>query len=563
VPLGFRGASSGCAAPLSRSFSKFLETTIHTLRLPEPVPRASARRRPIQERSINSSFDTLGLLPELLRAIAGQGYTQPTPIQLQAIPEVLAGRDLLAAAQTGTGKTAGFVLPLLQLLKTHKTKGSPDGRRPPRVLILTPTRELAAQVEESVRTYGAYLPTTSAVVYGGVGMQPQVTTLRRGVEILVATPGRLLDHVQQKTVDLSRIEILVLDEADRMLDMGFIRDIRRILALLPQQRQNLLFSATFTQEIRELAHSFLTDPVVVEVARRNAPSELVRQVAHPVDAGRKRELLSHLIGNGGWKQVLVFTRTKHGANRLAEQLRRDGISADAIHGNKSQSHRTRTLADFKEGELRVLVATDLAARGLDIEELPHVVNYDLSHVPEDYVHRIGRTGRAGVEGEAVALVCAEDRPLLEGIERLLCRSIEQRVVAGFEPGTGSAHAQPLSQPSRRPATPRPGARGAKERSARASARRPQSASRRRSDAVSGTRSGTTGQNSSGAAPQPRSGSAGQRRGPRSGSRPASASGDAARSAPSATPRAIKPDARRAQKKSAFAALLAGARRLIG
>ena len=254
--------------------------------------------------------------------------------------------------------------------------------------------------------------------------------------------------MQQKTVDLSRIEILVLDEADRMLDMGFIRDIRRILALLPKQRQNLLFSATFTQEIRELAHSFLTDPVVVEVARRNAPSELVKQVVHPVDAGRKRELLAHLISSGGWKQVLVFTRTKHGANRLAEQLRRDGISADAIHGNKSQSHRTRTLADFKAGELRVLVATDLAARGLDIEELPHVVNYDLSHVPEDYVHRIGRTGRAGVEGEAVALVCAEDKPLLAAIERLLNRSIDQRVVAGFEPGTGSARGEPRAQPAR-------------------------------------------------------------------------------------------------------------------
>jgi ATP-dependent RNA helicase RhlE len=458
------------------------------------------------------------------------------------------------------------VLPLLQLLKTNKTKGSPDGRRPPRVLILTPTRELAAQIEESVRTYGTYLPATSTVVYGGVGMQPQVTALKRGVEILVATPGRLLDHVEQKTVDLSRIEILVLDEADRMLDMGFIRDIRRILALLPKQRQNLLFSATFIPEIRELAHSFLTDPVVVEVARRNAPSELVNQVVHPVDAGRKRELLSHLISSGGWKQVLVFTRTKHGANRLAEQLRRDDISADAIHGNKSQSHRTRTLADFKAGELRVLVATDLAARGLDIEELPHVVNYDLSHVPEDYVHRIGRTGRAGVEGEAIALVCAEDRPLLAGIERVLNRSIEQRVVAGFEPGTGSARAEPRDQPSRRPASPR-SERGTKARPAHpSSAPRSESGSRRRSASTTEGRSGQGGRKSSGNASQVRNESPGQRGGRRGGGpRPANgnANANAKRPTGSAAPRGAKPEARGGQKKGTFAALLAGARRLIG
>jgi len=477
---------------------------------------------------------------------------------------VLAGRDLLAAAQTGTGKTAGFVLPLLQLLKTVKTKGSPDGRRPPRVLILTPTRELAAQVEESVRTYGAYLPTTSAVVYGGVGIQPQVTALRRGVEILVATPGRLLDHVQQKTVDLSRIEFLVLDEADRMLDMGFIRDIRRILALLPKQRQNLLFSATFSAEIRELAHSFLTNPVVVEVARRNAPSELVNQVVHPVDAGRKRELLAHLIGSGGWKQVLVFTRTKHGANRLAEQLRRDGISADAIHGNKSQSHRTRTLADFKGGELRVLVATDLAARGLDIEELPHVVNYDLSHVPEDYVHRIGRTGRAGVEGEAVALVCAEDRPLLAAIERLLNRSIEQRIVPGFEPGTGSARGEPRDQPGRRSAPSRSsGERGEKHRPARATQQRSEQGSRRRSGGATEGRSGAAGARSSGPAQQPRNESAGQRNGRRGGPKPQGANGNGKRAPAPGKPHNAKPEARRQPKQGTFAALLAGARRLIG
>jgi ATP-dependent RNA helicase RhlE len=475
---------------------------------------------------------------------------------------VLAGRDLLAAAQTGTGKTAGFVLPLLQLLRTVKTKGSPDGRRPPRALILTPTRELAAQVEESVRAYGTHLPTTSAVIFGGVGIQPQITALRRGVEILVATPGRLLDHVQQKTVDLSRIEILVLDEADRMLDMGFIRDIRRILALLPKQRQNLLFSATFSPEIRELAQSFLHDPAVVEVARRNAPSELVNQVVHPVDAGRKRELLAHLISSGGWEQVLVFTRTKHGANRLAEQLMRDDITASAIHGNKSQSHRTRTLGDFKRGELRVLVATDLAARGLDIEELPHVVNYDLSHVPEDYVHRIGRTGRAGVEGEAVSLVCAEDKPLLAAIERLLNRSVEQRVVAGFEPGHGAARGEPRTQPSRRPAPARGAERGAKHRSTRAPQERSESGARRRSGGAPQGRSETGPQQRPGSGPQKRSEGGGQRGGPRSNAKPGKGNGGRRSGAP-ASPRAAKPVQQRPQKQSAFAALLAGARRLIG
>jgi len=512
---------------------------------------------------LTSSFDNLGLLAELLRAVAEQGYTQPTPIQIQAIPEVLAGRDLLAAAQTGTGKTAGFVLPLLQLLKTVKTKGSPDGRRPPRALILTPTRELAAQVEESVRAYGAHLPTTSAVIFGGVGIQPQITALRRGVEILVATPGRLLDHVQQKTVDLSRIEILVLDEADRMLDMGFIRDIRRILALLPKQRQNLLFSATFSSEIRELAQSFLHDPAVVEVARRNAPSELVNQVVHPVDAGRKRELLAHLISTGGWEQVLVFTRTKHGANRLAEQLTRDGVSASPIHGNKSQSHRTRTLGDFKRGELRVLVATDLAARGLDIEELPHVVNYDLSHVPEDYVHRIGRTGRAGVEGEAVSLVCAEDKPLLAAIERLLNRSIEQRVVPGFEPGHGAARSEPRVHAGQRAAPARDGERGAKHRSARAPQQRSESGSRRRSGGAPQGRSETAPQKRSGSTPQKRAEATGERGGPRNGAKPGGRNGGERRSAAPTSSRKAKPEARRPQKQSAFAALLAGARRLIG
>ena len=393
-------------------------------------------------------------MAELLSAVEAQGYTQPTPIQLKAIPPVLEGRDLLAAAQTGTGKTAGFVLPLLQRLRTIKSKGSPDGRRPPRCLILTPTRELAAQVEESVQAYGAHMNLQSTVVFGGVGIQPQVTALRRGVEIVVATPGRLLDHVQQKTIDLSRVEILVLDEADRMLDMGFIRDIRRILKLLPEERQNLLFSATFAPEIRELAQEFLHDPVTVEVAPRNSASELVSQIVYPVDQARKRELLAQLITAGAWKQVLVFTRTKHGANRLAQQLEKEGISADAIHGNKSQSHRTRTLADFKKGDLRVLVATDIAARGLDIEELPHVINFDLPHVAEDYVHRIGRTGRAGSEGEAISLVGPDENALLAAIERLIKRPIERRMEPGFELSARGA-AAPVEQDDR-PARPRQG-----------------------------------------------------------------------------------------------------------
>jgi len=342
---------------------------------------------------------------------------------------VLAGRDLLGAAQTGTGKTAGFTLPLLQLLSTRARTGTA-----PRCLILTPTRELAAQVEESVTTYGKYLKLRSTVIFGGVGINPQIAELRRGVDIVVATPGRLLDHVQQKTVDLKSIEILVLDEADRMLDMGFIRDIKRILAVLPKQRQNLLFSATFSDEIRTLSRDYLHDPATVEVARRNTPAELVTQVVHPVDKERKRALLSHLIKEKNWFQVLVFTKTKHGANRLSELLERDGIESAAIHGNKSQGARTRALAQFKDNTLRVLVATDIAARGLDIEMLPHVVNFDLPNVSEDYVHRIGRTGRAGASGEAISLVSGEDRPLLHDIEKLMGRKIEQRVVAGFEPG---------------------------------------------------------------------------------------------------------------------------------
>src|SRR3954467_6493060 len=420
----------------------------------------------MQEIVTSMSFDSLGLRAELLRAVAEQGYTEPTPIQKQAIPVVLAGRDLLGAAQTGTGKTAGFTLPLLQRLSERTNASHSPARHPVRALIITPTRELAAQVEESVRTYGKYVgglkstlvyggvgmqPQIHASPRGGVGMQPQIDALRRGVDVVVATPGRLLDHVQQKTVDLRQVEILVLDEADRMLDMGFINDIRKILALLPAQRQNLLFSATFPEEIRKLASAFMHSPVTIEVARRNTPAELVAQVQHPVDSGRKRELLAHLVKTNDWKQVLVFCKTKHGANRLAQQLTREGIHADAIHGNKSQNARERALDEFKEGKVRVLVATDIAARGLDIEALPHVVNYDLPHVSEDYVHRIGRTGRAGSEGEAVSFISPEERPLFAAIEKLMNRQVESRVIEGFQ-GTGAPRApehRPQGQGQRR------------------------------------------------------------------------------------------------------------------
>ena len=371
---------------------------------------------------------------------------------------MLEGRDLLGAAQTGTGKTAGFTLPLLQRLASKANGSHSPARHPVRALVVTPTRELAAQVEESVRTYGKFSGLKATCIFGGVGMQPQVDALRRGVDIVVATPGRLLDHVQQKTVDLRQVEILVLDEADRMLDMGFIHDIRKILALLPTERQNLLFSATFPDEIRKLANSFMKNPATVEVARRNTPAELVAQVQHPVDHDRKRDLLAHLIKTGDWRQVLVFTKTKHGANRLAEQLGKSGIEADAIHGNKSQNARTRALQSFKDNELRVLVATDIAARGLDIEALPHVVNYDLPHVAEDYVHRIGRTGRAGAEGEAVSLVSHEDRSLMAAIERLMNRTVESRVIEGFEPGNRGTRPAAEERPNqgRRQGQPRQG-----------------------------------------------------------------------------------------------------------
>ncbi|CAH2895406.1 MAG: ATP-dependent RNA helicase RhlE (EC [uncultured Paraburkholderia sp.] len=378
------------------------------------------------------SFDSLGLSEPLVRAVHELGYTTPTPIQTQAIPAVLNGGDLLAGAQTGTGKTAGFTLPILQRLHSMPPLAAASGKRAVRALILTPTRELAAQVEESVRAYGKYLKLKSTVMFGGVGINPQIGALKSGVDIVVATPGRLLDHMQQKTIDLSHLEILVLDEADRMLDMGFIHDIKRVLAKLPPKRQNLLFSATFSDEIKALADNLLDSPALIEVARRNTTAETVAQKIHPVDRDKKRELLTHLIKQHNWFQVLVFTRTKHGANRFAEQLTKDGISALAIHGNKSQSARTRALAEFKDGTLQVLVA----ARGIDIDQLPHVVNFDLPNVPEDYVHRIGRigrTGRAGATGEAVSLVCVDELQLLKGIEKLIKRPVPQEVIAGFEP----------------------------------------------------------------------------------------------------------------------------------
>ena len=373
-------------------------------------------------------FNQLGLTAELLRAGEKQGYQQATPIQQQAIPHILEGRDVLAGAQTGTGKTAGFTLPMLQRLQL----GSVNRRRI-RSLVLVPTRELAAQVADSVRCYGEFLPFRAAVIYGGVSINTQIAKLRKGVDVVIATPGRLLDHLGQRTIDLSAVECLVLDEADRMLDMGFIRDIRKIMKVLPGKRQNMLFSATFSNEIRRLAMDLLDSPVEISVATNGQPAERIDQVVHPVDRQRKRELLSQLIGTRNWRQVLVFTRTKHGANRLATQLESDGLPSAAIHGNKSQGARTRALSDFKAGKVRVLVATDVAARGLDIERLPHVVNYELPHVPEDYVHRIGRTARAGQKGHAVSLVCVDEHNLLAGIEKLLQTKIGTKTVPGFEP----------------------------------------------------------------------------------------------------------------------------------
>jgi ATP-dependent RNA helicase RhlE len=400
------------------------------------------------------SFAALGLSENLVRAVTEHGYTTPTPIQTQAIPAVLGGGDLLAGAQTGTGKTAGFVLPLLQRLSTQPSK-KPTGSKAIRALILAPTRELAAQVEESVRTYGKHTKLSSTVIFGGVGINPQIAALRRGVDIVVATPGRLLDLHQQRAIDLAHVEILVLDEADRMLDMGFIHDIKRVLKLLPPKRQNLLFSATFSDEIKTLADNLLDNPALIEVARRNSTVEAITQKIHPVDRDKKRQLLAHLIKQNNWHQVLVFMRTKHGANRLAELLNKDGITALAIHGNKSQGARTKALSEFKSGDLAVLVATDIAARGIDIDQLPHVVNYDLPNVAEDYVHRIGRTGRAGASGEAISLVCIDEASYLRDIERLIKREIPVQVIPGFEP---DPHAKPEPIQLRTPGH-RPGGRG--------------------------------------------------------------------------------------------------------
>jgi ATP-dependent RNA helicase RhlE len=384
-------------------------------------------------------FNQLGLTAELLRAVKEQGYEKATPIQQQAIPLVLEGGDVLAGAQTGTGKTAAFTLPLLQRLQ-HGTVN----RRRVRALVLTPTRELAAQVADSIRDYGRHLPFRTAVIYGGVSINTQIAKLRKGVDVVVATPGRLLDHLQQRTIDLGAVELLVLDEADRMLDMGFIRDIRKVMKALPAERQNLLFSATFSQDIRRLANDLLDSPAEIQIAVNGKPADGISQVVYPVDRQRKRELLSHLIGRENWRQVLVFTRTKHGANRLAKQLESDGLNSAAIHGNKSQSARLAALRDFKAGKVRVLVATDLAARGLDIERLPHVVNFELPHVSEDYVHRIGRTARAGNEGHAISLVCVDEHKLLGGIEKLLQTRLRRETISGYEPDP-RIKAEPVTQ----------------------------------------------------------------------------------------------------------------------
>ncbi|WP_300667655.1 DEAD/DEAH box helicase [Desulfoluna sp.] len=392
-------------------------------------------------------FSQLGLSAELLRAIADQGYDQTTPIQEKAIPLVLEGRDVLAGAQTGTGKTAGFALPLLQRMQS----ASSNSNRPVvRALILVPTRELAAQVGESVSAYSRYLPYKTSIIFGGVSINPQISKLRKGVDIIVATPGRLLDHLQRGTVNLRNVETLVLDEADRMLDMGFIHDIRKVMKSLPVKRQTLLFSATFSRDIKKLSDTLLNSPSLVEVARHNTTAESVTQVVHPVDRTRKLELLSHMIGANNWRQVLVFTRTKHGANWVSQQLKRNGLVSDAIHGNKSQNARTRALADFKNGKVRVLVATDIAARGLDIEQLPHVVNYELPNVPEDYVHRIGRTGRAGLDGNAISLVCVDENKLLEDIQRMLKRKINKVLIPGYEPDPKILPEPILKRSNRRP-----------------------------------------------------------------------------------------------------------------
>ncbi|MDO9401829.1 MAG: DEAD/DEAH box helicase [Polaromonas sp.] len=389
------------------------------------------------------TFENLNLAPAILKAVLEQGYDTPTPIQAQAIPAVLAGGDLLGGAQTGTGKTAAFVLPMLQRLSSEPALKNKRGVNAVRALIMTPTRELAAQVEESVRVYGKYLELSSMAMFGGVGMGAQIDKLRRGVDILVATPGRLLDHASQGTLDLGQVQILVLDEADRMLDMGFIHDIKKVLALVPKQKQSLLFSATFSDEIRELANGLLKNPQSIQVTPRNTTVQRITQTIHPVGRSKKKALLTHIINEHNWSQVLVFTRTKFGANNVAEHLTKNGIPAMALHGNKSQTARTQALQDFKSGSIRALVATDIAARGIDIDELPHVVNYEIPNVSEDYVHRIGRTGRAGNSGEAVSLVCLDEEGFMQDIERFTKQNIEKVIVPGFEAEPGEK-AEPLA-----------------------------------------------------------------------------------------------------------------------
>jgi len=477
---------------------------------------------------ITMSFNTLGLSDAIVRAVTEAGYTAPTPIQAKAIPAVLGGGDLLAGAQTGTGKTAGFTLPVLHRLSTDKVGAAltnKTSKRAIRALVLAPTRELAAQVEENVRMYAKHTNLNSAVIFGGVGIHPQIKMLANGVDILVATPGRLLDHVGQGTIKLDKIEILILDEADRMLDMGFIHDIRKVLAVLPPKRQNLLFSATFSEEIKGLADRLLDNPAMIEVARRNSTVEVIAQKIHPVDRDKKHPMLAHLIKAHGWKQVLVFTRTKHGANKLVEQLGKDGIGAMAIHGNKSQSARTKALAEFKDGSLTALVATDIAARGIDIDQLPHVVNYDLPNVPEDYVHRIGRTGRAGATGEAVSLVCVDEHQMLKDIEKLIKQTLPRHVIPGFEPDL-NAKPQPIQLRSGAPGHTgrggRPGGNRGAGNGAGAAGAKP-----RTQNAPAGQRSGNGGGGNGGAngGGNARSGQPGNRNGGNGGGRgprPASA-----------------------------------------
>ena len=409
------------------------------------------------------SFNNLGLSEALLKSVREKGYTKPSDIQKEAIPEILKGKDILAGAQTGTGKTAAFALPLLNVLQNASSK-----RRRIRVLVLVPTRELASQVGESFREYGSNLRFKTSILYGGVSINTQIDKLRKGIDIVVATPGRLLDHLNQKTVNLSELETFVLDEADRMLDMGFIRDIKKILKYLPEERQNLLFSATFPKEILSLADSLLNSPKRIQVRSSNSTADKVEQVVYPVDKSRKRELLAHCIKEERWFQVLVFSRTKHGANKLAQQLKKEGINADAFHGNKSQSQRTRALQDFKDAKTQVLVATDIAARGIDINLLPQVVNFDLPYVPEDYIHRIGRTARAGQEGKAISLVSADEHKLLFDIEKLLKFAIPREIIDGFEPEQNLKTEAPKSRPNRRKRPPRSSRKPQKSRSSKSS-----------------------------------------------------------------------------------------------